>query len=174
MKQLMYCPEGAVIADLVSGHEKGSITPGLIVSQYGKGKVAYISAAMGAMYLQTGIKEFSEFIRNVIEYVSPDGVPYEIDAPHSTLITNMTINGDKRIFHLINWTGSQSERMWQNIYYVPPIENVTIKLKIPDRKMVKKITSFIPVELSHKQENNILFITLPRVEKYQGIVIELG
>lgn len=165
---------GAVVADLVSGSDTESITPGLIVSQFGKGKIAYISAAMGAMYLQTGIKEFSDFIKNVIEYVSPDGFPYEIEAPPSTLITNMTVNGDKRVFHLINWTGSQSERMWQNVYYIPPIENITIKFKIPVGKKINKITSFVPIDFSQKKEKNVLHITLPRVEQYQGIVIELG
>lgn len=167
-------PGGTIIADLVSGHEKDPIAPGLIVSHYGKGKVAYISSAMGAMYLQTGIKEFSDFLMDVIDYVSPDGLPYEIEAPHSTLITNMTVNGNKRVFHLINWTGSQSEKMWQNIYHIPAIENVTIKFKIPTGKKIKKVTSFIPIDFSQIQMKNVLHISLPRVEKYQGIVIELG
>jgi hypothetical protein len=166
-------PGGTVIADQVFGSRNELNAPGLVVSKYGKGKVAYISSAMGAMYLQTGIKEFSDFIRDVIDYVSPEGVPYEIEAPHSTLITNMTVNGNKRVFHLINWTGSQSERMWQNVYYIPPIENVTIKFKIPAGKRINKITSFVPIDFSKKKEKNTQYITLPRVEKYQGIVIAM-
>lgn len=166
-------PGGTIIADLVSGHEKEPIAPGLIVSQYGKGKVAYIASCLGAMYQQTGIKEFSDFIRDVIDYVSPEGVPYEIDAPHGTFITNMMVNGDKRVFHLVNWSGNQSERMWQNVYHIPAIENITIKLNIPAGKRINKITSFIPVDLLQKQEKDILNITLPRVEKYQGIVVEM-
>ena len=77
------------------------------------------------------------------------------------------------VFHLINRTGSNQERNWQNIYYIPPIENVTIKVRIPDGKEIKNITSFVPVEFSQKRENNILKITLPRIEKYQAIVIEM-
>ncbi len=142
---------GTVIADQVFGSRNELNAPGLVVSKYGKGKVAYMSSAIGAMYLQTGIREFSDFIRDVIDYVSPEGVPYEIEAPHSTLITNMTVNGNKRVFHLINWTGSQSERMWQNVYYIPPIENVTIKYKIPAGKRINKITSFIPIDFSQKR-----------------------
>lgn len=166
-------PGGTVIADIVTGCDKEPLTPGLIVSQYGKGKVAYISTALGAMYLQTGIKEFSDFISNVIEYVSPDGVPYEIDAPHATLITNMTVNGNKRVFHFVNWPGSQSERMTQNVYNIPPIDDVKIKFKIPKKCKISKISSFVPVDFSQKQEKDVLHITLKRVEKYQGIVIEL-
>ena len=158
---------------MVVGTDNEPVVPGLVVARYGKGKVAYIAAEVGAMYLQTGIRELSDLIRDVIEYVSPDGAPYEIEAPIASLITNMTVNGDKMVFHLINRTGSNQERMWQNIYYIPPIENVTIKVRIPDGKEIKNITSFVPVVFSQKRENNILHITLPRVEKYQAIVIEM-
>ena len=85
----------------------------------------------------------------------------------------MTVNGDKRDFHLINRTGSNQERMWQNNYYIPPIENVTIKVRIPDGKEIKNNTSFVPMVFSQKRENNILKITLRRIEKYQAIVIEM-
>ena len=164
---------GAVAADMVLGTGNEPIVPGLVVAHYGKGKVAYIAAEIGAMYLQTGIRELSDLIRDVIEYVSPEGVPYEIEAPIASLITNMTVNGDKMVFHLINRTGSNQERMWQNNYYIPPIDNVTIKVRIPDGKKIKNITSFVPIAFSQKRENNILEITLPRIEKYQAIVIEM-
>src|SRR5678815_2555335 len=112
-------------------------------------------------------------IRDVIEYVSPEGSPCEIEAPIASLITNMTVSGDKIVFHLINRTGSNQERMWQNNYYIPPIENVTIKVRIPGGKEVKNITSFVPVIFTQKREKNILEITLSRVDKYQAIVIEM-
>lgn len=166
-------PGGTIVADIVAGTDNEPIVPGLVVSLYGKGKVAYISAATGAMFLQTGIMEFSDFLKDVIEYVSFDGVPYQIEAPQSALITNMTVNGDKRIFHLITWTGSQNESMWQNVYYIPPIENVTIKFRIPDGKKIKNISSFVPVDFSQTCDKNILNINLPRVDKYQGIIIEM-
>jgi len=164
---------GTVVADMVVGTGNEPVAPGLVVTRYGKGKVAYIAAEVGAMYLQTGIRELSDFIRDVIEYVSPEGASYVIEAPFASLITNMTMNGHRMVFHLINRTASNQERMWQNIYYIPPIENVTIKVRIPDGKKIKNITSFLPVAFSQKRENNILEITLSRIEKYQAIVIEM-
>jgi hypothetical protein len=154
---------GKVVADLVAGPDNQPIVPGLVISRYGKGKVAYISAAFGAMYWQTNLRDLSDFIGDVIKYVSYDGVPYEIEAPPSQLITNMTVSGDKRVFHLINRSGNN-----------PPIENVTIKFRIPSGKKIKKITSFVPIDFSQKKEKNVLHVILPRVEKYQGIVIEMG
>ena len=148
-------PEAKVIAGIVPGNKNESVGPGSIISQHGKGKVAFIAPAMGAMYMQTGIKEYSDFIKDVVEYVSPEAKPYEIEAPHSTLITNMTVNGDKRIFHLVNWPGSQSERMWQNVYHIPPIENVIIKFRIPVGKKINKVTAFVPLDFSQKREKDI-------------------
>ncbi|HET9434845.1 MAG TPA: hypothetical protein VFO37_13850, partial [Chitinophagaceae bacterium] len=164
---------GTVAADMVVGTGNEPVAPGLVVSSYGKGKVAYIAAEVGAMYLQTGIRELSDLIRDVIEYVSPERASYEIEAPIASLITNMTMNGNKMVFHLINRTASNQERMWQNIYYIPPIENVKIKVRIPDGKKIKNITPFLPVAVSQKRENNFLEITLSRIEKYQAIVIEM-
>ena len=83
------------------------------------------------------------------------------------------MNGNRMVFHLINRTASNQERMWQNIYYIPPIENVKIKVRVPDGKKIQNITSFLPVAFSQKEENNILEITIPRIEEYQGIVIEM-
>ena len=166
-------PGGTVIADIVSGRDNQSLAPGIVVSEYGKGRVAYISSAIGAMYLQTGIKEFADLIRDVIKYVSPGGIAYDIDAPHSTLITNSTVNGNKRVFHLITWNGSQSERMWQNVYHIPPIENVTIKFKVQPGMKIKKISPFIPADIAQKREDDVLSIYLSRIEKYQGIIIEM-
>jgi hypothetical protein len=123
--------------------------------------------------MQTGIKELSELIRDVIEYVSPQKPSYEIEAPVASLITNLRVNGDKMVFHFVNRTTGNQERMWQNIYYIAPVENVKIKIRIPEGKEIKNIASFVPVEFSQKREKNILEITLPRIDKYQGIAIEL-
>ncbi|MFC2125700.1 beta-galactosidase trimerization domain-containing protein [Bacteroidota bacterium] len=165
-------PGGTIAADIVIGTDNEPIFPGLIVSSYGKGKVAYIPAALGAMYLQTHIREFADFLKNVIEYVSPEAVPYEIDAP-SSLIANMTENGSVNVLHLINWTGCKFEKPLQTVYYIPPIKDVTVKYKIPNDKEVKKIKLFVPAEFSQHIEKDILYIKLPRIEKYQGIAIEM-
>ncbi|MFC1558400.1 beta-galactosidase trimerization domain-containing protein [candidate division KSB1 bacterium] len=165
-------PGGTVAADIVVGTDNEPIFPGLIVSGYGKGKVAYIPSALGAIYLETHIQEFADFLKDVISYVSPDALPYEIDAP-SSLIANMTINSNKRVLHLINWTGCKLERVLQNVYHIPPIEDVLVKYKIPNGKSIKNIKLFIPAEFSHFIEEDILNIKLPRIEKYQGIVIEM-
>ena len=117
----------------------------------------------GLLYWQKNISEISDFIEDVIKYVSPVGVPYEIKTSPSVLISNMTVFGDNRVIHLINKSGSN-----------PPVENVAINFKIPSGKKILNIRSFTPTGLTQKKVKNILNITIPRIEKYQGIVIEMG
>ncbi len=166
-------PGGSVIAEIVTGYENEAITPGIIAASHGKGKLVYISSSIGALYQQTSIIELADMIRNIIEYVSPESIPYEIEAPASSLISNMTVNGDKRVFHLINHTGSRDERILQNVYYIPPINNVTIQFRIPQGKKIKQIQLFVPSEFTHKRDGNIEYINLEQVDKYQGVVVEL-
>lgn len=166
-------PNGKVMADIVEGNNPQPVVPGLVVSQCGKGKVAYIAATTGAMFQQTGIMQFADFIKDVIGYVSQDSAPYEIEAPPSTLLTNMTENGNKRVFHLITWPGSQAESMWQNVYFIPEIKDVKIIFNIPAGKSVKAVTTFIPAKLEKKISGNTLILTIPSIDKYQAVVIEL-
>lgn len=165
-------PGATVVADVVLGTNSEPIFPGLVVAEYGKGKVAYISSALDAMYLQTHIRQFQDFIRDVVEYVSPEPLPYEMDAP-SSLITNMTEQGDTRVLHLVNWTGCKQERPQQKVYYIPPMEDVTIRFRLPPGKSVRNVSLFVPASFSYTQDKDTLQVTLPKVEKYQAVVIEM-
>jgi hypothetical protein len=168
-------PEGSIAADLVIGTNTEPIFPGLIVANYGKGKVAYISSEMGSIYLQSNIQQFADFMKDVIEYVSPDYLPYEIEAP-STLFANMTSKGNTKVLHLVNWTGCNLERV-ENIqleaYYIPPVENVKIKFNIPNGKKINEVKLFIPAKFEQYTDKNSLYITLHKVDKYQGVIIEM-
>ena len=143
-------PGASIVADLVSGSGKEALAPGVVVSQFGKGRVAYLASAMGAMYQQTGIKKFADLVKDVVEYVSPERAPYEVEAPHATLISNMIANADARVLHLVNWVGSQSERMWQNVYHIPPVENVTVRIGIPAEKTVKRVAVLVQSDFTQR------------------------
>jgi len=161
-----------VAADIIIGTNSELLAPGLVLNRYGKGRIAYIPAALDAAYLQTHIQQFADFLKNVIESVSPVKMPYEINAP-SSLIANMTSKGNTNVLHLINWTGCKIERIQQNVYYIPPIENVDIKFNIPKGKKIKSISLFIPAPFSQHIEDDALFINFPRIDNYQAIAIEM-
>jgi hypothetical protein len=165
-------PDSTVVANMVTGTNTKKLFPGLVVSNYGKGKVAYIAPALDSLYSQTHIREVADFLMDVIEYVSPQKRPYQINAPDS-LISNMMVKDDTYVLHMANWTGCKFEKIHQKVYYIPPIENVKISCPIPKGKKVKNVGLFIPAEFSHSVKNSILYVTLPKVNNYQAVIIEM-
>ena len=87
---------GTVAADIVAGSGRETLFPGLTVAEYGKGKVAYVPAALDAMYRQTRSAQFAQILGDVIQWVSPRRQPVEIEAP-AGLIANMMSRGDTRV-----------------------------------------------------------------------------
>jgi hypothetical protein len=165
-------PGGAVAADIVMGRGAEPLFPGLVLARHGKGKVAYVPAALDAMYRQTRFRQFAGFLRDVVAHVSPRGLPYEVDAP-ATLIANMMSRGDTRVLHLINWTGCNYETEQQEAYYVPPVKDVAVRYKVPHGKRVTGVKLFVPAHHAHRVDGGVLHVTLPTVDKYQGVVIEM-
>ena len=50
-----------------------------------------------------------------------------------SLVANLTQSGDRRVLHLLNWTGDAENEA----NYLPPVENVTVHITIPDGKKVR-------------------------------------
>ena len=51
--------------------------------------------------------------------------------------------GDTRVLHLVNWTGCNFESEQQNVDYVPPVENVALRYRIPTGKTVAQVAEEI-------------------------------
>jgi hypothetical protein len=45
--------------------------------------------------------------------------------------------------------------------------------RIPSGKKVTRVTTFLPTDFTHHAEGDILHVTLPTIDKYQGIIIEM-
>jgi hypothetical protein len=159
--------DAVVAADVVAG-EDTILFPGIVLSRHGKGRVAYIAPALEGLYLQTNLPEMADVLRSVIEWTSPEPVPYTIDAPEC-LIANLTSGGDERVLHLVNWTGNKFERAGVNESYLASIENVRVRLRKPAGRNIGQVTLFVDAPFTRKDVGDSLEITLPRAEAYQGI-----
>ena len=85
----------------------------------------------------------------------------------------MTEHGDTRVLHLVNWTGCKWEQPQQKVYYIPPIEDVTIRFPIPPGKKIRNVSLFVPAAFSHTLKDDLLQITLQRIENYQAVIFEM-
>ena len=161
---------GETVADVVTGDGQRPILPGVVVSRFGKGRVVYLAPSLESLYLGSNIRELTDFIESLVRLAAPEEPPYSVEGPEC-LIANLTQSGDTRVLHLTNWTGNKFERNWVSEYYLAPVENVLVKIRIPEGKTVLQVTSMVDGDFEHKISGNILEVFLPRVEAYQGVAV---
>ena len=162
---------GEVLMDIVTGHNRQSVLPGVIISDYGKGKVVYCSNAIESLYDYNGAAIVGEFINMMVEILSLTNAPYTLDAP-AGLLANLTEKENQMVLHLTNWTGNKFEKPWINEYYIAPVENVRLKIRIPEDKRIKNISMFIDTDYEKKIGGRQVEVFLPKVEAYQAVMVE--
>jgi len=161
---------GKVAADIVTGDGLRPVLPGLVISQHGKGKVAYLASSLESLYIGNNAKDLADFIETVVEYVSPEKAPYLVDGPEC-LIANMTVKDNTRVVHLVNWTGNKLERNWGNEYYIAPVENVRLQIRIPEGKTAGRVKTLVGGSYKEQNLGEIWEVFLPRVESYQAVAV---
>jgi hypothetical protein len=164
---------GQVWKNIVTGDGMRTILPGVVISTSGKGKVVYCASGLESLYLQQNNAAAGDFIRSLVSKAASIREPYEIEAP-AALIANLTRKGNTMILHLTNWTGNKLERPGANEYYLAPVENVRIRIRVPEGKSVRSVGVLVPSKIRRRQSGSALEVTLPLVEAYQGIRIELA
>ena len=160
-----------VILDIVTGDDRQPFLPGVVLSDYGEGKVLYSSVSLESLFLKDGKYILGELIRQFVHMVSAQEIPYTLEAP-SFLISNLAYDPDRWVFHLTNWTGNKFERPYIDDNYLAPVENVKLRFRIPEGKKIKYIFNYVeaPVEIETGKSN--VEIYLPRIEAYQGIQVD--
>ncbi len=161
-----------VSADIVRGDGLQPMLPGVVTSRYGKGKVAYLASSLESLFVQDNTREIAEFIKSLIQGVSPEPPPYELFAPQH-LIANLTSKGNRHVLHLTNWTGNKFEKNRVKEYYLAPVENVRVLLRVPEGKHLRNIDTLVPGAVRVHDLGKTVEVRLDRVEAFQGIVYTL-
>lgn len=159
---------GTVRADIVTGDGHKPILPGVVVSRHGKGRVVYLASSLESLYSSTRQSLLGRYLRTLLEEAAAVPPPYRVVAPPS-VIANLTQNGDRRVMHLLNWTGDAENEA----NYLPPAENVAVYLTIPDGMKVRQVTAFPESSFHQTQPGQELEIRIPRMDAYQAIAVEL-
>jgi len=162
---------GKVDADIVRGTGQ-ALLPAVVSASHGKGRVAYLASSLASFYGQSNARVVGEFLEALVRGVSPVEPPYQVFAPE-TLIANLTAKDDEYILHLTNWTGSKFEMPRVDEYYIAPVENVRVRLRIPTGKKLADLRLLVPARFKAKARNNTVEVLLPRVEAYQGVAFNL-
>ncbi len=165
--------EGAEVwKEIVTGDGFRPVLPGVVVSTYGKGRVVYSASALESLFLQQNGSAIGELLRGLVAKAAAEPPPYEVQAP-PTLIANLTSNGKTMVLHLTNWTGNKFERPGANEYYLAPVENVRVRLAVPNGKHIRSVSLLVTAPYNKEQKGGMLELRIPRVEAYQGVRLEL-
>lgn len=163
---------GEVWKNIVTGDGLRALLPGVVVSKYGKGRVVYCASALESLYLQQNSSAVGEFLRSLVAKAAPEPPPYEVDGP-AALIANLTSRGSVLVLHLTNWTGNKLERPGANEYYLAPIENVRVRLAIPAGRKIRGVSLLVKTEFQQETSGGMLKLSIPRIEGYQAVRVEL-
>jgi hypothetical protein len=158
---------GTVEMNIVTGDGRRPILPGVVTAKHGKGRVVYLASTLESLYSSTRQAQLGGFLRHLVEEAAAGPPPCRVDAP-SFLISNLTENGNRRVLHLLNWTTDAENEA----NYLPPVENVTVRMAIPEGKKVRRVSTFLATPFQQKQSDLELQILLPRVEAYQAVSVE--
>ena len=163
---------GSVVMDIVTGDGQRAFLPGVVLSRYGKGRVAYLASCLESLFQTDNMDILGRLIRTLIKVVAPEPAPYELQAP-AGLICNLTIKGNRRVLHMTNWTGNKLERMLAKEYYLAPVEDVILHIRLPEQKRVRSIRTFIAGPSQHRNLDGAIEMSFPRIEAYQAVHLQL-
>lgn len=159
---------GSTSMDIVTGDGRRPILPGIVTSRHGRGRVVYLASSLESLYNSTQQSDLGNLLRGLVESVAGEPPPFQVSAP-ARLIANLTQNGNRRVLHLLNWTGDAGN----DGGYLPPVENVTIRFRIPDGAKVRRVAGFLDSQLRQTLVGQELELRIARIEAYQAVTIEL-
>jgi hypothetical protein len=131
-----------------------------------------MASCLESLFQTDNMNVLGKLIRTLITTVAPEPAPYELQAP-TGLICNMTTKGDRRVVHMTNWTGNKLERMLTKEYYLAPVEDVVLRVRLPGQKRIQSIGTFIAGPSERRDLDGVIEINFPRIEAYQAVHLEL-
>jgi hypothetical protein len=163
---------GEVWKTIVTGDGLRPILPGVVISSYGKGRVVYSASALESLFLQRNDTAVGELLKSLVAKAAAESRPYELDGP-ADLIANLTVDQNTLVLHMTNWTGNKLERAAANDSYLAPIENVRVRLTVPEGRKVRRVTLLLEAPFQQQQKGSTLEVLIPRVTAYQAVRVEL-
>jgi hypothetical protein len=157
----MFGPPEKVWSDKVE-----TTVPGLVFTEHGKGRVAYVPWDVGALYYRHSSEAHRGLVADVIDRLLPAGRQVTTNAHPLVEMTLMEQPSRRRsLIHLVNGTGHQDTA------YFAPLEIRDIRIDLPrDLRRVRAVAldRELPIESSGGRRS----FTLPRLQAYEVLIVE--
>jgi hypothetical protein len=157
----MFGPPEKVWSDKVE-----TTVPGLVFTEHGKGRVAYVPWDVGSLYYRHSSEAHRGLVADVIDRLLPAGRQVTTNAHPLVEMTLMAQPSRGRsLIHLVNGTGHHDTA------YFSPLEIRDIRIDLPrDVRRVRAVAldRVLPIEVNGRVRS----FTLPRLQAYEVIVVE--
>jgi hypothetical protein len=168
-----------IVADILCGDQKKS--PGILVNNYGRGKVIYMPASLERTYVNNeavGVGKYlydrSPILRkifsNSITWLT-GAIPVTTEQPSGLwIIPRQNSSADKIIVHVLNMVMSNYDKSHivrdvQNARKCPQI-GIQIDFEPKTIKLLRK-----GIELNFRYNNNVISFTIPSITDYEAVLI---
>jgi Hypothetical glycosyl hydrolase 6 len=157
----MFGPPEKVWSDKVE-----TTVPGLVFTEHGKGRVAYIPWDVGGLYYRHSSEAHRGLVADVINRLLPAGRQLTTNAhPLVEMTLREQPSAGRSLIHLVNGTGHHDTA------YFPPLEIRDIRIDLPRevrRVRAVALDRVLPIEVNGRMRS----FTLPRLQAYEVIVVE--
>jgi hypothetical protein len=142
---------------------KDTDAPGLVLRDYGKGRVAWLPWDTAGLYYLHSSQAHAGLMRDLIDHLLPNGRQVRTNA-HPLVEFSWMQQGDRHLLHVINLSGHS-----QTAYFDPvPMSNIEVRL-------LGKYQSALPVgskaALMVRQDGAYSVFTIPRLVMYELIEV---
>jgi hypothetical protein len=140
--------------------------PGLILSQFGKGRVAYCPGALSAIFGELGILQHQSLVAAMVRWAMRKPHPLNVTAPQSVYVEWRKKAPATDLIHLVNNTADMHRPVSEFI----AVRGIKIELA---RDSVARVRSLrLGRDLRYTSRKGKVKAALPLLEQYDVVVIE--
>ncbi len=145
--------------ELVHVDMKDTDKPGLILQDYGKGKVAYIPWDASGLYYLHSLPAHRGLMRDLVDHLLPHGRQVKTNA-HPLVEMTLMRQKDRHLMHFINLSGHSQTAYFDAI----PMSDIEVKVR-GEFRSARLVGS--GKDLSVSREAGYAHFVLPRLEQYE-------
>ena len=150
----------------VWGDKVETTIPGLVVTEVGKGKVAYVPWDVGGLYYRHSSPGHGSLVADLIDHLLPNGRQIKSDAHPLVEMTLMRQPSRNRtLLHLVNVSGHSDTA------YFAPLEMRDITVQVAETFKKARAVA-LNRDLAVSREGRYSRIVVPRLSAYEVVVLE--
>ena len=141
--------------------------PGIIVNEYGKGRVLYVPGQFGLTYAERGFPDYRRLIYDAIDWMTRGQVPIRTSLPKTVEVTLARTAAGELVLHLVNCSADLSTPVER----VVPVADETIQIQFTGSRPCRARALVANADLPCQVRDGLLHVELPMLGEYEVIAI---